>query len=171
MNQARCNFLERKTDDLEQYGRRLCIRIDGVEVNEDETAEECTGKVLNMLQKSDVEVSNKDIDQAHRIGSKKTVSADGKKVQQIIVKFLTWQKRNIVYHSRKAVKEKFGYSVRLDLMKKKLDLLRQARELIEDRPEVDFVFTDINCRLVLKMTNDSMKWFSSESELNSILKI
>ena len=56
MNQARCNFLERKTDDLEQYGRRLYIRIDGVEVNEDETVEECTGKVLNMLHNSDVEV-------------------------------------------------------------------------------------------------------------------
>ena len=56
-------------------------------------------------------------------------------------------------------------------MKKKLDLLRRARELIEDRPEVDFVFTDINYRLVLKMANDSMKWFSGESELNSILKI
>ena len=56
MNQTRCNFLERKTDDLQQYGRRLGIRIDGVEVNEDETSEECTGKVLNMLQKSDVKV-------------------------------------------------------------------------------------------------------------------
>ena len=172
VNQARCDFLERKTDDLEQYGRRLCIRKDGVEVNEDETAEECTDKVLNMLQKSDVEVSNKDIiDRAHRIGSKRTVSADGKKVQQIIVKFLTWQKPNVVYRSRKVVKEKFGYSVRLDLTKKKLDLLRRARELTEDRPEVDSVFTDINCKLVLKMANDSMKWFSSESELNSILKI
>ena len=40
VNQDRCNFLERKTDDLEQYGRRLYIRIDGVEVNEDETEEE-----------------------------------------------------------------------------------------------------------------------------------
>ena len=27
----------------------------------------------------------------------------------------------------------------------KLDLLKRARELIEDCPEVDFVFTDINC--------------------------
>ena len=35
VNQVRCNFLERKTDDLGQYGRRLCIQIDGVEVNED----------------------------------------------------------------------------------------------------------------------------------------
>ena len=89
----------------------------------------------------------------------------------MIVKFLTSQKRNVVYRSRKVVKEKFGYSVRLDLTKKKLDLLRRARELIEDRPEVDFECTDINCRLVLKMANDNMKWFSSESELNSILKI
>ena len=126
VNQARSDFLERKTDDLEQYGRRLCIRIDGVEVNEDEIAEECTGKILNMLQKYDVEISDKDIDRAHRIASKRTVSVDGKKVQQVIVKFLTWQKRNVVYHSRKVVKEKFGYSVRLDLTKKKLDLLKQA---------------------------------------------
>ena len=135
VNQAPCNFLEQKTDDLEQYGYRLCIRIDGVEVNEDETVEECTGKVLNVLQKSDVEVSNQGIDRAHRIRSKSTVSVDGKKVQQIIIKFLTLQKRNIVYRSRKVVKEKFGYSVRLDLTKKKLDLLRRAQELIEDHPE------------------------------------
>ena len=81
-----------------------------------------------MLQKSDVEISDKDIDRAHRIASKRTVSVDGKKVQQIIVKFFTWQKRNVVYPSRKVVKEKFGYSVRLDLTKKKLDLLKRARE-------------------------------------------
>ena len=73
VNQARSNFLERKTDDPEQYGRRLCIRTDGTEINEDETAEECTGKILNMLQKSDVEISDKDIDRAHRIASKRTV--------------------------------------------------------------------------------------------------
>ena len=84
---------------------------------------------------------------------------------------MTWEKRNVVDRSRKVVKEKFGYSVRLDLTKKKLDLLRRVRELIDDRSEVDFVFMDINCKLVLKMANDSMKWFSSESELNSILKI
>ena len=94
VNQARSNFLERKTDDLEQYGRRLCIRTDGAEINEDdhETAEECTGKILNMLQKSDVEISDKDIDRAHRIASKRTVSVDGKKVQQIIVKFFNMAK-------------------------------------------------------------------------------
>ena len=84
---------------------------------------------------------------------------------------MTWQKRNVVYRSRNVAKEKFGYSVRLDLTKNKLDLLRRSQELIEDRPEVDFVFTDINCGLLLKMVNDSMKWFSSESELDSILKI
>ena len=49
--------------------------------------EECTSKVLNMLQKPDVEISDKDIDRAHKIGSKRTVSVDGKKVQQTIVKF------------------------------------------------------------------------------------
>ena len=88
-----------------------CVWIDGVEVNEDETVEECNGKVLNMLQKSDVEISDKDIiDQAHRIGSKRTVSVDGKKIQQIIVQFLTWQKRNIVYRSRSVVKEKFDWT-------------------------------------------------------------
>ena len=66
--------------------------------------EKCTGKVLNMLQKSDVEISDKDIARAHRIGSERTVSVDGKKVQQIIVKFLTWQ-------FRKVVKDRFDYSV------------------------------------------------------------
>ena len=152
-------------------GNMAVACVDGVEVNEDETVEKCTGKVLNMLHKSDVKVSDKDIDRAHRIGSKRTVSVDGKKVQQIIIKFFTWQKRNVVYRSRKVVKEKFGYSVRLDLIKKKLDHLKRARELIEDRPEFDYVFMDINCRLVLKMANDSMKWFNGESELNSILKI
>ena len=48
----------------------------------------------------------------------KGLSVDGKKVQQIIIKFLTWQKWNVVYRSRKVVKEKFGYSVRLNLTKK-----------------------------------------------------
>ena len=100
--------LELRSDDNEQYHRRLCLRINGVELSEGsegESGPECFQKVQNIL-KDDLKLDIPDmsIDRAHRIGAVITDPDTGKRYRQIIVRFATWRHRTQVYKARKASK-------------------------------------------------------------------
>ena len=85
--------------DLEQYGRRTSLRIDGLEVSETESPSECESKVKTYI--SEVlksEIDENDYDRVHRIGKK--VEEFGKSFQQVIVKFKGFSYRTKVYRSR-----------------------------------------------------------------------
>ena len=101
--------LELRSDDNEQYHRRLCLRINGVELSEGsdgESGPECFQKVQNIL-KDDLKLDIPDmsIDRAHRIGSVITDPDTGKRYRQIIVRFAKWRHRTQVYKARKASKK------------------------------------------------------------------
>ena len=70
------NELKASQDELEQCGRRLCIRIDGVPVAE-----------------SSCEIPNVAIDRTHRIGKAYTDKTTGVKYKSIIVRFTTFRHR------------------------------------------------------------------------------
>ena len=57
-----------KIDDVEQYGRRLCLRIDGVNKVENEKADDVLVKVKAIIEDSETEIPEHVIDRAHRIG-------------------------------------------------------------------------------------------------------
>ena len=61
--------LEKRVDDMEQYQRRLCLRINGIPCSNDESAEDCLRKVKSLV-KNDLKVDVPDLafDRAHRIG-------------------------------------------------------------------------------------------------------
>ena len=101
--QNRCKLLEEevkelkvKNDDIEQYSRRMCLRISGLKEFDHE---DVTAKVLDFAKKVDVNISDDDIDRAHRVGRRNTESSDAddwneqsigttsSKSREIIVKF------------------------------------------------------------------------------------
>ena len=87
---------------IEQYQRRLCLRISGIEVpslGQNETDQDCLDKIKDVCADLAVEIPCDVIDRAHRIG--KTTSHNGKKCRQMIVRFTTWRHRAIVYRARK----------------------------------------------------------------------
>ena len=57
--------LDKKVDELEQYGRRVCLRIEGVEHQVNEKSEE----VLNIIKESEAEIPESVLDRAYRICS------------------------------------------------------------------------------------------------------
>ena len=61
--------LELGKDDLEQYRRRVCVRIEDVSVNFEETAHNVYEKVVDLLKVVCPEVPVACINTAHRIGS------------------------------------------------------------------------------------------------------
>ena len=41
--------------------------------------------------------------------------------------------------------------------------------MIKGNPEVDFAFSDVNCRLVFRLTSDEFKFFNSETEIANVI--
>ena len=179
---------ERRIDDAEQYSRRLCLRIDNVPVDDKETSEECLNKVMHVIDNMDVDINRDMIDRAHRIGKKfvreKTEDSDNSEVtdnedrevpgtsstryQQIIVRFTSWRVRTLVYRKRKGARNKV--KIKLDLTKRRLNLMKFARRESKEHDKVDFVFADVNCNIYLKSKRGEYISFQSTDEFEAILQ-
>ena len=84
--------LKRRVEEKEQYNRRMCLRIDGVQSCEKENAEEVIDKVRDLVEEADVVIPDCGFDRAHRIGHvMKDRSSDTQKVQGIIVRFTSFR--------------------------------------------------------------------------------
>ena len=162
------SLLKRESDESEQYSRRLCLRISGIKPAAKESANDCLNKVKEVIKSMKVQVPNECIDRAHRIGASYK-DKEGKQQQSMIVRFTTWRHRTAVYKGRRNDTKK-NYGVRLDLTRERLNLLKAAREFLleKDPPEIDFVFADVNCRIMAKLSDDSLKGFYSIEELKRL---
>ena len=168
------NKLEISIDDGEQYSRRMCIRIDDIDLESDENENNssCMEEVQKVFVEMGVPVPAVSIDQAHRIGKcfpgtdEKGRKIIGQDHQQMIVKFNNWGSRMMCYNNRKKLKNKW---IRIDLTKRWLTLLNQARAKTSGKPSIDFVFADDNCRLQLKTKLGYFHSFNTMRELDYIL--
>ena len=93
--------LDGKINQLEQYGRRNNVRIDGIENSNDETPAMTTKLVVQKMNDNieGLGLQESDIDTAHRIGKEKM----GNK-RQIIVKFISRMKRDNLMHQKYQLK-------------------------------------------------------------------
>ena len=55
-------------EELEQYGRRLCLRIDGVPTEEKETSKDLLQKIMSLCSDAEIDIPDMAYDPAHRIG-------------------------------------------------------------------------------------------------------
>ena len=77
----------RKLDDLEHYGRRESLRFNGFQTNQNKSSEDCAKRVKQYIRNTlKVQADENDFNRIHRIVQKYRRD-DGKKCQQIIVKF------------------------------------------------------------------------------------
>ena len=134
--------LEIKCDDNEQYSRRSCIRIHGVQYNENDDIS-VINKVEQCCDEIGVKFDMNEIDRVHYIG-KPVFDTDSKqKVMTIIVKFKSWESQTASYNARPRnfmnVRKKPGanrFSVSFDLTKRRYALLTKAKGLVKDNPSV-----------------------------------
>ena len=158
--------LRKSNEANEQYQRRLCLRINGIDMPSNglkETGEECLSKVRNALDKLKVDIPDTVIDRAHRIGRMKVI--DGKKVQPMIVRFTTWRHRTNVYRARKNCEE---YRIKLDLTKDRVSLLKRANELLIS-DQNSFAFCNYNCQPVW-FNNGKYRHFGDIDELKRLIE-
>lgn len=155
------DVLKKQSDNQEQYSRRYCLRVKGIEKENYETPNTCIDKVVKVCKNLDVDINASDIDRAHRVG---------KDNKAIIVKFFDFKKRTALYRNRKK-KEMGPIKIHLDLTKHRLDLLDKTKSLINKSSNVDFVFADINCNTVAKLKNNEFMFFDSVKKFEEILSM
>ena len=110
--------LVKKCDDLEQHGRRLCLRILDVDGDDSEISDDVFDKFTELFDKLELDISGAWVDRAHRTG-KKTLG----RVRPIIVRFTTWCHRTMVYRKRK---DSINCRITLHLTKTRMDILKEA---------------------------------------------
>ena len=130
---------------MEQDGRRLCIKINGVPVAENETSNDVLQNVKSIIEESNREIPDVSIDRAHRISKTYTEKTSGVKYKRIIVRFATFRHKTMFYHIRKNLKR--NLKVKLDLTKKRYSTFTEAIQLVKNNKAVKFVMAGINYRL------------------------
>ena len=144
-------------DDLEQYGRRKNIRIQGVEVmegkDEDVDQDILLTSVNKTLAPSGIVLEHKHIIRFHRSSAiKDDKFRRGVKSSQVIVKLKNWPLRrqfqglNAKMRAKEDKKEQ-GCRVYHDLTKRRLALVNEARALCRDGW---FCYADVNSNLKLR---------------------
>ena len=158
---------DEKLEELEQYGRRLCLRIDGVPHKEVETANEVLQTVKEKIDEVGADIPDVVIDRAHRVGAPFFDDSTHSKSQSIIVRFTTFRHRTLFYNKRKKLSK--NVRIKLDLTKQRYNLLKYARERVENLENVKYVYADINCRLKVRMSDDKEYFFDSVDKLIDIV--
>ncbi|XP_039287362.1 uncharacterized protein LOC120352020 [Nilaparvata lugens] len=119
---------ELKIDDLEQYGRRTCLRFFGIPETKGESTDQIVLRVCK--EKVNVELKIDDIPRSHRVGpiqqpGQDTGRAAGKERHRpIIVRFDGYRTRQRVFAAKRMLKNT-GITVREDL-KHRLAILNAA---------------------------------------------
>ena len=157
-------------DDLEQYGRRPNLRLYGIPVEAKETDVMVEAKVRSILDDLVVNstIEKLEFDRAHRIG-KPIVDNHGVKKQAVIERFPTFRDRTLVYRARKTVNVRKKVGVSLDLTQRRLKLLKEAKTMVENVDNIQFVYTDVNCNTRVFTRDGEHLLFHSVCSLQNII--
>ena len=160
--EKRIRKLENDNDDLEQYGTRVCLRIEDVPVENEETAEEVFKKTENMLKKVCPNLSGDCTDRAHCVGPDYTFYKSQEKCRSIIDCFVSFKHRTLFYRKRASLK---NVRVKIDLTKRRYEVLKKAINLVNGNHDVDYVFTDVNCQLKVVFKDKRLSFFNDIDDL------
>ena len=166
--ESRFSLLERRNDDSEQYSQRLNLIVDGVKIRGNETPDDIKAKVFKEIDHLGVEIDDIEIDRAHRI-ERPFKDQHGRLQQPVIVRFISWGARNLLYQARK----RSSLRMRPHLTRRRERTLQDARDKIDSydhvREAVSYVFVDRNCTLQAKSTDGKLYGFSTETEFDSVV--
>ena len=139
-------MLREKLDDHEQYFRRPCL--EDIRSRENETEAFLTNSVIDII-KSDLQLPNvtiNDVDKCHRIGP---TDNDGK---QNSTKHSTATK---IFRERRKLSKLMSWKkhvqFRTSLTRNRQNLLTFARNLCTEAEEINFIFSDINGNLKIRL--------------------
>ena len=120
----RLDETDQQLDRQEQYSRRNCLLVHGINELDNEDTDNLVIKNIKDLMNEEIVVT--DIDRSHRLGKKKVNG----KARPIIIKFTRYNVRNRIYRNKKKLKGK-GISITESLTVIRMKHLNAARETHE----------------------------------------
>ena len=90
--------VEEEAEDVQQYGRRLCLRVDDIPLRSIETPTDIEYVLHSEFEKMWLQLPEEATDKAHRVGKRYKVEDEygmvtGITRQQVIVRFTNWTHR------------------------------------------------------------------------------
>ena len=157
INNQSCN------EELEQYGRHLCLRINGVPTVKNESSDGVLEFTKSLFKEAKVTAPDNVLDRAHRFGPSYMDRITSKKCKS------RFRHRTLLYRVRKKLKSRF--KVKLDLTKSRFNLLKKANDHVKEIPAISFCYADVNCRLRVKFHDAKQEdiFFSTFDELRDIV--
>ena len=161
-------MLQSENEELEKYGRRLCIRVEGFPTTDNETSEVVLKKVQSLINEAECAIPDEAIDRAHHIGNSYKDRKTNALCKRIIVRFATFRHRQMFYRNRNKLKN--NAKVKLDLTRKRYIAFTRVLESVREVSIVDYVMVAINCRLKVVFKKDQSKFFSDGHSLNEAIE-
>lgn len=121
-------ILEQRSDidELEQYGRRMCLNVTNIPGDTDDYTEQLESKIMSVSDKLNLGLSPHDIDKCHRLGKRK-----GESNRKVIIKFTNSRARDKLYRARKSIGD--GIFVQENLTRFREQLAFEARQLVRSK--------------------------------------
>ena len=129
---------------MEQYGRRLCLCIDGIPAVSNKSSDDIMNILKSLFKEAKAFVPENILDRAHRIGPICTDIVSNKKCKSIIVKFTTLRHGTLFCRTRKNPQ---NAKVKLDLTESRFDLFQKAKNHVKEIPAIKFCYGNVTCRL------------------------
>ena len=160
--QQRIQQIETAADNSEQYSRRNCLRISGIQETDAENTDDL---VLNLARSIDVELSLGDIDRSHRLGRPGNATGDTPRPRDIVVKFVSYRSRAKFYKARVLTKNRGyrGVFINEHLTRSRGKLLYLARRLVKSR-QLNSAWTSDGVVLIRHL-DDTVRRITSETDL------
>lgn len=175
-NNHMSGLYERLLDDHDQIARKINLRLQGIELFDDDSPQRIIGHIKDEVKRLKLSIEEEEYDTAQRMGA---VYVEGSmKKQDVLLKMRCCLGRNEIYIHR----HRFHFQVTPDLTAKREKILEFARRKMAERvgPEVvegtgsrgmlESVYVDMDCKLQAKTKCGRSVGFSSEEEFLSLYK-
>lgn len=162
----RIEHVEIAQDALEQYGRRMNIRVDNVpqltgDARESSAALEV--KVLELLNAAGAPIKSEDIIRLHRLGQLRhnpRNGPDSPKCSQVIVRLNNWRARESAHLARNTARTQ-GHPIRQDLTTTRREIISNANETIRTwgplGGEPVYCYANINCQITMRRGRETRR--------------
>ena len=148
----------KENNDLEQYTRRQNVKIYGLPENGQETATETEQHVTELIRtKLNIDITERDIDIAHRLGKKIHNHTRG-----VIVRLISRKMKDRIIKEKKKLKGT-GISIMEDLTKSNYHLYKKALE----SQKVSQIWTR-NGQIFCKDGDDNIRKINNETDLQKL---
>ena len=129
--------MQNSKEELEQRGRWICLRINGVPVQSDEANDDVLKYVKEMFYEGEQDIPDTVIDRAYPIGPEYSDHKTKKMCKAITVRFTTFRHSTEVYRLQKKIRN--NVKIRLDLTKERHALLLKPMILLKEITMLSFI--------------------------------